>query len=300
MPQPAGFATDNAFNALEPFEDEQGNNLRDAIIKEYKQARNTRNRSELMHSEGENLTVTADPTLFEDPIPLAQLKDADNAHRSGLGGAASKLQQVLCLQRISTAGHKRNASHITCNTSMDILPVKTVEDMGHLAKSDAVNPAGQRLDSQFSDDKFQRPKPSMRSKECTCPSVFKQLQEQQQRSGIGQRLQSKSYAACGDMCRNVPPSRQKEIIQNLLKKEIGKGNYIGLRSSKKGLPPKDNGSHRRNNERSKETNLRLMNIINAKWWHQWCDYTSFNLNTGTPSAVREKEEQERVKRSGSV
>ena len=27
-----------------------------------------------------------------------------------------------------------------------------------------------------------------------------------------------------------------------------------------------------------ETKVRLMNVISAKWWHQWCDYTNFDLD----------------------
>ena len=42
-----------------------------------------------MNSEGENLTMTADPSAFEDPIPLTQLKESLNP--SSIGSAALKL-----------------------------------------------------------------------------------------------------------------------------------------------------------------------------------------------------------------
>ena len=42
-----------------------------------------------MNSEGENLTMTADPSAFEDPIPLTQLKDSMNP--CSIGSAALKL-----------------------------------------------------------------------------------------------------------------------------------------------------------------------------------------------------------------
>ena len=97
MPKPLDFATSNMFNSSKPPADENGGGLRDAIIREYKEATNTRNRSELMHSEGENLTVTADPSVFEDHSPLTHLKEREIGATThpGLGGAASKLQQVL-------------------------------------------------------------------------------------------------------------------------------------------------------------------------------------------------------------
>ena len=44
-------------------------------------------------------------------------------------------------------------------------------------------------------------------------------------------------------------------------------------------------------------NVRLMNIINAKWWHQWCDYTDFDLNSAEQKAPSK---EELGKRSESV
>ena len=96
MPQPLDFANSNLFNASKPTTDEQGSRLRDAIIREYKQKKNIRNRNDTMrHSEGENLTATADPTIFEDPIPLLHLKSFGSTNHPSLGDAASKLQHVL-------------------------------------------------------------------------------------------------------------------------------------------------------------------------------------------------------------
>ena len=65
----------------------QMNTLRDAVVKQ--QLCQTRNKSNLMNSEGENLTMTADPSAFEDPIPLTQLKESLNP--SSIGSAALKL-----------------------------------------------------------------------------------------------------------------------------------------------------------------------------------------------------------------
>ena len=48
----------------------------------------------------------------------------------------------------------------------------------------------------------------------------------------------------------------------------------------------------------KKSHLRMMNIINTKWWNEWCDYTSFNANSN--SAKASSEERERARRSGSV
>ena len=48
----------------------------------------------------------------------------------------------------------------------------------------------------------------------------------------------------------------------------------------------------------KKSHLRMMNIINTKWWNEWCDYTSFNANSN--SAEASSEERERARRSGSV
>ena len=82
-----------------------------------------------MNSEGENLTMTADPSAFEDPIPLTQLKDSLNP--SSIGSAALKLQHVLNMTTTESRGHQRNGSHLTCNTSIDTFHVKTIDDIGH-------------------------------------------------------------------------------------------------------------------------------------------------------------------------
>ena len=82
-----------------------------------------------MNSEGENLTMTADPSVFEDPIPLTQLKDGPNP--STVGSAAIKLQQVLNMTTNESKVHHRNGSHLTCNTSIETFHVKTIDDIGH-------------------------------------------------------------------------------------------------------------------------------------------------------------------------
>ena len=88
--------------------------------------------------------------------------------------------------------------------------------------------------------------------------------------------------------------RQKTIIQNILAKEVNQGNYAGLRSSKKCPLPTMQGKQKI----VKKSHLRMMNIINTKWWNEWCDYTSFNAASN--SIERTSEERDRARRSGSA
>ena len=160
-----------------------------------------------MNSEGENLTMTQDPSVFDDPIPLTQLKGGTNPPTKG--SAALKLQQVLNMTTNDSKGHQRNQSHLTCNTSIDTFQVKTIDDIGHQLNDVQNSQAQSSLQKVGS--KFQKPKPSMRSKMCTCPSVYKQLEKQRLEHLFGHNPPI-NYVLCGDMCKNTPPQKQKSII----------------------------------------------------------------------------------------
>ena len=38
---------------------------------------------------------------------------------------------------------------------------------------------------------------------------------------------------CSDMCKNTPPTRQRELIEELIQAELEQGNFVGLKSFKK-------------------------------------------------------------------
>ena len=97
MPKPLNFATSNLFNSSRPGaltpSDQNIAKIHKAFTNDQKYERSTRNRRDLTNSEGENLTVTGDRTLFEDPASIARLKEVSNiTNHPGLGNAASKLQ----------------------------------------------------------------------------------------------------------------------------------------------------------------------------------------------------------------
>ena len=70
------------------------------------------------------------------------------------------------------------------------------------------------------------------------------------------RKVAKSRTYCGKpSCINTPANVQKEIVC----KEIEK-----IRSS----PPKETST------------IQMMNIVSAKWWRKWTDFTSFEGNIG--------------------
>ena len=57
------------------------------------------------------------------------------------------------------------------------------------------------------------------------------------------------------------------------------GKYIGLRGSKALKDSKFKGGSSADGSNLTENKVRLMNVISAKWWHQWCDYTNFDLDS---------------------
>ena len=57
------------------------------------------------------------------------------------------------------------------------------------------------------------------------------------------------------------------------------GKYIGLRGSKALKEAQFKGGSSADGSNQTENKVRLMNVISAKWWHQWCDYTNFDIDS---------------------
>ena len=179
-------------------------------------------------------------------------------------------QELLLGGQLHSIGRlQRENSHITLNTCDKAL--KTIEDVSHQVDSETMNQARNsfsRLDSGLN-----AAAPSMKRvqpKTCKCLPMALKLKQQEGLAGDSGSNQQTAYKTCGDMCRNTPSRRQCEIITSLLKKEVNQGNYIGLRSSKKNLAASYRSDASRssgNGGQPQGKDIRLMNIINARWWH---------------------------------